>query len=119
MDFIKSKVILSSDIRRSKSDPEVLKKLRDCTSNDREKCTLYIVEGDSAGGSLIQARDNKYQAVMKMRGKPLNVLNRDVEGILENAEIRAIVNGLGVGIKGYELQGTPRFGKIVISTDAD
>lgn len=118
MDFIKSKVILSSDIRKSKGGKEI-SKLRDCSTSNRAEAELYIVEGDSAAGSITSARDSKVHGVYPLRGKVLNCQNKSLEQVLENKEIRDLINAIGAGIKGYELKEKPRFGKIIVATDAD
>ena len=92
-------------------------------SNDAEKCELFIVEGESAGGSAKSARNRKYQAVLPLRGKILNVEKVPVSKVLENAEIKAMINAFGCGfLQGYgndfDIEKL-NYGKIIIMTDAD
>ncbi|MBY0524992.1 MAG: DNA gyrase subunit B [Gemmataceae bacterium] len=94
-------------------------KLMDCTSRDRDESELFLVEGDSAGGSAESGRDRMYQAILPLRGKPLNVEKARLEKLLDNTEICAIISAVGIDI-GEESDITRlRYGKIVILTDAD
>ncbi len=99
-------------------------KLADCSSKDRKKCEIYITEGDSASGNLKQARDNKFQAVMPVRGKILNTQKATLDKIQKNAEIMSMIQafGLDIDIKTMKVTYHPdriRYGKIIIMSDAD
>ncbi len=94
-------------------------KLRDCTSKDVEKCELYLVEGDSAGGSAEGGRLREYQAILPLRGKIINAYKSREDKVLANEEVRSMISAIGSGI-GEDTDLTKRrYGKIVIMTDAD
>ncbi|KAJ8770567.1 hypothetical protein K2173_018058 [Erythroxylum novogranatense] len=110
-------LVRQKSVLRSSSLPG---KLADCSSTNPEEAEIFIVEGDSAGGSAKQGRDRRFQAILPLRGKILNIERRDEAAMYKNEEIQNLILGLGLGVKGEDFKKEAlRYHRIIILTDAD
>ena len=120
----KAREQIRGGVKEKKAVLKLPSKLTDCWSKDREKCEIFIVEGDSAGGNMKSGRNNEFQAVLPVRGKILNTQKAALDKIMANAEIRDMIKAFGLDLdvktgKVVVNESKLRYGKIIISADAD
>lgn len=117
--YLESKLIYGDVNEDNVSRRLSIPKLIDCSSTKRSETELFIVEGESAAGSLKTSRNPKIHAILPLRGKILNVIDRKIQDIMDNDEIRSLINGIGCGAYGKTNISKIRYGKIIIMSDAD
>ena len=120
----KAREQIRGGVKEKKAVLKLPSKLTDCWSKDRDKCEIFIVEGDSAGGNMKSGRNNEFQAVLPVRGKILNTQKAALDKIMANAEIRDMIKAFGLDLdvktgKVVVNESKLRYGKIIISADAD
>jgi DNA gyrase subunit B len=115
--ILKSSIGISSNERNY--EQFVPLKLKDCYTEDRSKAELFIVEGESAGGTLLQCRNPEIHAVLPLRGKILNTSKLEIDQAINNAEVMDIINAIGAGVNDYKYTSNMRYNKIIIVPDAD
>ena len=120
----KARETIRGGVKEKKAVLKLPSKLTDCWSKDRDKCEIFIVEGDSAGGGMKDARDNEFQAILPVRGKILNCQKAALDKMMANAEVRDMIKafGLDLDVKTGKVAWDPsklRYSKIIISADAD
>jgi len=118
IDKVKSMVNISKG-EGDRSRSFLPNKLRDASSKKRTDCELLIVEGDSAGGIILQARDPKFHALLPLRGVPVNAANLNYENLFDNEEMKDLISTIGLGINEYHDTSNPRYGKVIICADSD
>lgn len=116
---IKSLLYVNDSKGGSVRRTSIVRKLRECDSKTREGTELFLIEGDSAAGAALQARDQRTQSLLPLRGKVLNVARYDIRDSLKNEEIRSIVNSIGAGIGEESDPDKSRYDRIIFMTDAD
>jgi DNA gyrase/topoisomerase IV subunit B len=119
MEYIAEKIPVVALDGSRKADKLVPVNVKTCSSRNREKCELFIVEGKSAAGSVIKARNAEYQAVLSLRGKPLNSAGMDILDILQNEEMKDLIATIGTGVDERFSLDKVQYGKIIITADAD
>lgn len=117
IEAIKSMVQVTDNEERAKG--AVPKEVSDASSSERSKCELYIVEGDSAGGTLKKARNKQYHAILPLKGNPVNAVALGTEQMMSNKELNVINTALGMGVDDYYKLENSRYGKVIICADSD
>jgi DNA gyrase/topoisomerase IV subunit B len=115
---VKSMVVIAGD-DNSRVRSKIPVNVHDASTQNRKEAELYIVEGKSASGTILKSRDRKTQAVLSLRGVPMNAINVDLDTLLENEEMKNIISAIGAGVNEYFKVESSRYGKIIISADAD